>query len=280
LKNMGNTCFMNAALQIVAASFVLGMRNSTFPKGTMLADLVELYKCKPENSAPILSRFYHKVKESPNFKSFDFGQMEDCMDFLVHLIESFKEDDQLYSRFELRVRYDDAGQQCFKCQVVQFAECDNVSQNHLVPNIIVSDDRTLHGVIIEELKTLVCCPNCRSRRENTIVKLPSSLILRMHKEKIRLNIEMNLQFPDAVYELVGIAYSTGYHAYAFSKINQRWYKFDDHQVEEIARPNLHNCFVLGLVYQQTEQIRKELTLNVDTIFSLGVIPQEEYIVFD
>jgi ubiquitin C-terminal hydrolase len=273
-NNMGNTCYMNAALQIITNSTVLTKimltNNFVSPKLNIYKNFLQSYK-NGQPFGPIEVKHMVGQKDS---KFMDNSQ-HDSHEFLIHLMEiledEFKKEyneDQLtifnipLNEFMSRI-FDTNVSSIIYCEETDEKSKTKVGEKILSLPIPKNDKKkvSLNDCLdyYTQIEKLSGDAQWKSVKENKLVdaykrlylkSLPKYLLIQLkrfsffsfsNKNDIDVSIPINLDIRNNSYQLRGIIYhmgsANGGHYVAIIYHNDEWYLCDDSNISKISDIN-------------------------------------------
>ncbi len=287
LNNLGNTCYLNSALQILVNCTVL---SKVILSQTFRSDKLNIYKkflLNYRNSSDAISPNEIKLLVGEKNNKFLNFQQHDSHEFLIHLIEVIED--------ELKKEYQDSKTEILGIKLEDFMS--NIFDT-TVSSIIYSDEineksKTRTGEKILSLpipntsnSTLDDCINLYTKIEKLtgdsqwfsekekrkvdaykrlyLKSLPKYLLIQLkrfnffsfsNKNDTDVTVPLEFEIKNYKYELRGIIYhmggANGGHYISIIKQNDKWFACNDNSVNEIN--NITNFLKKGYTYLFVKQ---------------------------
>lgn len=253
--NLGNTCYLNAGLQLIMQNIEL----CELLKQTNLCNFVEEYY-NPSNTAISPNQIKDLVSEKCHiFRGF---KQQDSQEFIINLLDIINEQIKINTLFEIHQEI------TIKCKLLK---CLNKSthiekHNFLLLNIN-KENKSLDDCFREYKKreklnddNMYFCEKCNAKRIASkrlkIIHYPKHLIIMI--KRFNQNMSKNNQTIDVPlewrnnYKLQGIVFHSGSayggHYIYIGKNNNQWYMFNDDSVSKINENQLdhfkNNAYIL------------------------------------
>ena len=279
-NNMGNTCYMNAALQIIVNSTVLTkvMLSNNFksPKLNIYKSFLQKYRSGNSYSPKDVKNM---VGQKDN-KFLDNSQ-HDSHEFLINLMEiledEFKNEYKVNEIQILNIPLNNLMSTIFDTNVssiIYSEETKEKSKTKIGERILSvpipqKEKVTLNDCLdhYTQIEKLTGDSQWRSEKENKLVdaykrlqlkSLPKYLLIQLkrfsffsysNKNNTPIDIPINLDLGNSVYNLRGIIYHMGSvnggHYVSIINHNNKWYLCDDANVSEV---NVNNYLNKGYTY--------------------------------
>lgn len=280
-NNMGNTCYMNAALQIITNSTVLTKiiltHEFTSPKLNIYKRFLQSYK-NGQSFKPIEVKHMVGQKDS---KFMDNNQ-HDSHEFLINLMEIL--DDEFkkeynenpisilsipLNEFMSRI-YDTSVSSIIYCEETDEKSKTKVGEKILSLPIPKKENVSLNDCLeyYTQIEKLSGDAQWKSEKENRLVdaykrlylkSLPKYLLIQLkrfsffsfsNKNDINVAVPINLDIRNNSYQLRGIIYHMGSvnggHYVSIIHHNDEWYLCDDSNISKV--PNINNYLSKGYTY--------------------------------
>ena len=278
--NMGNTCYMNAALQIITNSTVLTKiiltNNFKSPKLNTYKKFLQTYK-NGQSFRPIEVK--HMVGEKD--RKFLDNSQHDSHEFLINLMEiledEFKKEYNENPITIINIPLNEFMSRIFDTNVSSIIYSDEtneksktkVGEKILSLPIPKKENVTLNDCIEYYTQIEKLSGDCqwKSEKENKLVdaykrlylkSLPKYLLIQLkrfsffsfsNKNDVNISVPINLDIRNNSYQLRGIIYhmgsANGGHYVAIINHNDKWYLCDDSNVSEV---NINNYLNKGYTY--------------------------------
>lgn len=282
LKNIGNTCFMNSAIQCLSSIPYLTewvLKQSSSPNDTNVIDVyVSLVQAmwsglytsvNPRELKDFVSR------SAPMFSDYGQKDSQEFMNTLLNVIEIVDPNSFIINLFRINT------QSRTICSKHQHVDTINELTNFLPLPIPEMKSRGHTRVFLGDLIRDFCqeddldgtyyCHRCNecmpARQKTTIIRpLPSVLIIQLKRfpfdgtnRKIDTLVDYKSEYQKLLsdndkYKLCAVSLHSGslsgghYTTVARNYINGRWYRFDDSHVEEIESKNIFTSFFAQQAY--------------------------------
>ena len=304
LSNVGNTCFMNSALQILThcdelTQFALS-HNFTNKLSQVYKQYLAEYNSTRNSFAP------HKLKSTmgQKFRLFSGYGQQDSHEFMINFLDYLEEDlkkesipdhlknivSELFDcRMKTVIKSLESAERSTKEDPVRFLSVSIPSKKQItledcLMQFIGKEEIGEDGSILWETPTK---KRERARKVNIITKFPKYLIFQVKRysfkqgfgQKITTDIkakekwESDLFPEDSFYELKGFIFQTGGlgggHYVSYVKIKGEWFCFNDSSVNKISHE------VAMKVATKSYLLFYAHRLNTDTVYINGELDSED-----
>ena len=289
LNNLGNTCYLNSALQIIVnctvlTKVILSQSFKSEALNTYKKFLIEYKTCKEGNSiSPIDIKNLVGTKD----KKFLNFQQHDSHEFLINLMELLE--DELKKEYQetkssiLGIKLEDLMSNIFDTTVssiIYSEETEEKSKNRIGEKILSLPIPNSRNVSLDDcldlytkIEKLTGDSQWHSEKENRKVdaykrlylkSLPKYLLIQLkrftffsssNKNNNDVIVPTELKIKNHKYELRGIIFhmggAGGGHYISIIKLNDKWYACNDNSVSEIN--NISNFLNKGYTYLFVKQ---------------------------
>lgn len=254
--NLGNTCYLNSALQLLfnidELSYFLNKHSNNSKLVNNLYNLNNAYHRQNNQS---LSP--HELKNYIGSKKdiFNSYSQEDSSEFIIFLLEIMNKelaDSNISESFDKYITIKSISS--VKCKYLNCLKESNKKDNLIFLNLSPFDDLTTSYRKYKELEKLekdnkYYCENCKkltiARKKITIDKWPQNLLILFNRYNNNLrknnnNINVPLSWRHNYHLVGGIVHSgglSGGHYFYFGKKTHEWYIFNDSSVNKITSMN-------------------------------------------
>jgi ubiquitin C-terminal hydrolase len=282
LKNMGNTCFMNSAIQCLNSIPDLTewvMQQQPLPSHTNIIDvyisLVQSMWSGRHNCVTPRELKEWVGHSAPIFSGYDQKDSHEFLNSLLNAIQTVDPSSFLVELFRIHT------QSKTTCNGCQFIYNTNETTTFLplpIPQVKSYDH---NKVLLEDLIEDFCledelngqyycqnCDKCQSARHRTTITqtLPRALIIQLKRfpfdgtnKKVDTFVQYKFEYHNLLsnndrYELYAVSLHSGnlagghYTTIARNYQTDRWYRFDDSYVEEINRKQVLSPLFAGQAY--------------------------------
>lgn len=289
LNNLGNTCYLNSALQIIVNCTVLTkvILSQTFKSPILNTYKQFLINYKRNDIRSSISPYDIKTMVGQKDKRFLNNAQHDSHEFLINLMEIL--DDELKNEYKenqtsiLGIKLEDLMSNIFDTTVssiIYSEDTDEKSKNRIGEKILslpipnsrqISLDDCLN--LYTKIEKLTGDSQWRSEKENKLVdaykrlylkSLPKYLLIQLkrfaffsfsNKNDNDVEVPLNLKIKDYNYELRGIIFhmggANGGHYISIIKKEDKWFACNDNSVTEIN--NISNFLNKGYTYLFVKQ---------------------------
>lgn len=268
-NNIGNTCYLNAALQMIIhnkdlCNLIINNEKLN-PDFENISNFIKLYYDNSDNKA--ITPDYIKNLISKNNKEFIGFNQNDSFEFILYFLDYIFE---TIKNIKSEKIYNVTTKISIKCKLLS---CLNINIHYEKNNFLLLDinDNTnnldecyRYYKSIEKLHNdnLYFCEKCNSKRiaskRTEICKWSKHLIIVLKRfnyqgrsQKINKEIEVPIEWRHD-YVLKGIVFHSGStfggHYIYIGKYNNKWFMFNDDCVKEISENQLNNYKNNGYVY--------------------------------
>jgi ubiquitin carboxyl-terminal hydrolase 36/42 len=268
LNNLGNTCYMNSALQMVFTNLdlcklIIKYENRS-EELTKISDFIKFYHDSSRESInpAIIKSIVGNKKDT--FLGYRQQDAEEFLTYFLFLLNSNIKDNLVDNLYNIKIK------QIVKCKVMK---CLNLSESIFnytklvleVKDFDSLDDCYRHFKLSEKLDgdNMYFCDNCKKKRiaskRYEVVEWPKHLIV-MLKRFVHVNgrLDKNTKSIDIPFEwrkgykLVGGIHHSGSlnggHYVYFGKYDNNWYLFNDCNVSQLHSSSLDNLKNNSYIY--------------------------------
>lgn len=273
LNNLGNTCYMNSALQMLLANLdlcklIIKYQNRS-EELTKISDFIKFYHDSSReaiNPAIIKSIVANKKDIFLGYRQQD---AEEFLTYFLELLNSNIKDNYVDNLYNIKIK------QIVKCKVMK---CLNISESNFDYNKLVLDineNETLDECyrkfkMSEKLEgdDMYYCEKCQKKRiaskRYEVTQWPKHLIVMLrrftHKngrlDKNTKSIDVPFEWRKG-YKLVGGVHHSGSlnggHYVYFGKYNDNWYLFNDCSVSQLHSSSLDNLKNNSYIYYYVKE---------------------------
>jgi ubiquitin carboxyl-terminal hydrolase 2 len=260
--NIGNTCFMNAGLQMIMnnddiTNIIINTKsNNNFI--IILQKFIQLYKDKNINK-PLNPKFIKDEisKMNKNFVGFRQNDSDEFLHYFLNYINTIIGNNIIDKLFTIKLN------NIVKCKVMKCLYKRSNYENSVKLELDVDENinnlddlyKNMKKSILLEDGNMVYCDKCKKNRISSkkviIEQWPNNLIIHIKRFKIMgtryikycNDIDIPYEWRHN-YKLKGFIYHSGSlsggHYVYFGNYNNKWYLFNDTNVKEINIDNVNN----------------------------------------
>lgn len=265
--NLGNTCYLNAGLQMIIhnkelCNYILKLNNKDINNKLLLSNFIKDYY-NESNKIILNPEFIKNIVANIN-NEFNGFKQNDSFEFIIYLLDYFFENIKIPKLYQLTNNIK------IKCKLLS---CLNISEHQEYNNFLLLDilnnftnldDCYRNYKQREKLMNdnLYYCEKCKDKRiaskRTEITQWPNHLIIilkrftnngRLQKNNNQIKVPLIWRHD---YELKGIISHSGSlfggHYIYIGNHNNKWLIFNDDHITEISEKHLDNYKNVGYIY--------------------------------
>lgn len=229
LRNIGNTCFVNAVIQCLNSIPELTTWLDAYDKDNLLVkEYRDLRNLMKEDGCVIANRFIYVVFNNSPFKPYD---QHDASEFLLYMLDNFQ--CPLFTGKQISILGNTKMDEFFLCIDVPLvgSTLNECIEGYLsAEEVEWNGDKVQKRYEISEYPTIFCITLKRFNNSN---------------EKNQTFIDIPLEYRD--YELIALCnhYGNSQHGHYTATVRKdKWYEINDEHIKETCTPVTSNAYCL------------------------------------
>lgn len=259
-SNLGNTCFMNSALQLLIHCRDLTRLLSVYKTAsTVVGSYQKLLNHYGDQHGQVINPTGIRQSLGITYRRYMMGSQEDSHEFIIHLLDQLeeqikKEDVKIANlisklfdcKVETKITSIDGTQTSFKIDQVRFLSVPIPDGEHITLNDCF--EKFIEPEILSDLWEAPDGKRYNAHKVSAIIKFPRNLIFQLKRyrymkggRKIDQDIEVPLVWMTPLGEMFDLrgfvlqsgGMSSGHYTY-YGKVENNWFVFNDSTVRQIT----------------------------------------------